>query len=373
MATKRDYYEVLEVDRTASDREIAMAYRQMAIKFHPDSNPGDEEATERFKECAEAYEVLSDAEKRAAYDRYGHAGVNAGGRGQGFSDVEDIFDAFGDIFGFGDMFGGRRRRRPRRGADIKAQVVLDLEEAVKGVTKTIKFRRNKPCDACEGSGARAGAAPISCRQCGGRGQVVQAAGILRVQTTCPNCQGSGRVISDPCKSCSGSGVEAEEVNLEVNIPPGVDDGMQVRLGGQGQPSRHGGPPGDCYCLIRIREHALFEREGTQLFLRMPISYTQAALGSEIEVPTLDGPHRVTVPPGTESGFVFKLRGRGVPDPHGGPRGDLLAQIFVEVPRKLNPREEELLRELAEVESKHVAPQRKSFLEKIRDYFASDTN
>ena len=373
MATKRDYYEVLGVERNASDRDISSAYRRLAIKYHPDSNPNDEEATVLFKECAEAYEVLSDADKRAAYDRYGHAGVNAGGGG-GFADVEDIFDAFGDMFGFGDVFGGgRRRRRPRRGADVKAQVVLDLEEAVRGVTKQVKFRRNKTCGTCEGSGAKAGAAPVGCRTCGGRGQVVQSAGILRVQTTCPHCQGSGRVINDPCGSCSGSGMEAEEVSLEVNIPPGVDDGMQVRLSGQGEASRHGGPAGDCYCVIRVREHSLFEREGTQLFIRMPISYTQAALGAEIEIPTLNGPKTVTVSPGTESGFVFKLRGLGVPDPHGGPKGDLLAQVYVEVPKKLDTRQEELLRQLAEVESTNVAPQRKSFLEKIRDYFSPEEN
>ena len=372
MATKRDYYEVLSVERTASDREISSAYRKLAIKFHPDSNPGDEEATVRFKECAEAYEVLSDADKRAAYDRYGHAGLNMGNGGAGFSDVEDIFDAFGDIFGFGDMFGGgRRRRRARRGADVKGQVVLELEEAVKGVTKQINFRRNKPCDSCSGSGAKQGAQPSQCRTCGGKGQVVQSAGILRVQTTCPHCSGSGRVITDPCNDCSGRGVIPDEVSLEVNIPPGVDDGMQVRLGGQGEPSRHGGPPGDCYCVIHIKPHEIFEREGNQLFIRMPISYTQATLGADLEIPTLDGPEQVRVGAGTESGHVFKLRGKGVPDPHGGPRGDLLAQVFVEVPRKLDPRQEELLRELAEVESTNVAPQRQSFLEKIRSYFTDD--
>ena len=373
-SAKRDYYEVLSLDRSASEQEISAAYRQLAIKNHPDSNPGDEEATARFKEAAEAYEVLSDPQKRATYDRYGHAGVNAGvGAGGGFRDVEDIFDAFGDIFGFGDMFGGgRRRRRPRRGADIKAEVVLDLEEAVAGVNKAIKFRRSKPCTDCNGSGTHAGSQPISCTQCGGRGAVVQSAGILRVQTTCPSCHGSGRLITDPCKNCRGKGYEAEAVSLNVDIPAGVDDGMQVRLGGQGEPSPQGGPPGDCYCVIRVREHELFDREGQHLFLQMPISYTQATLGAVIEVPTLEGAHTLKIPPGTESGKVFVIKRLGAPSPHGGARGDLMVRTFVEVPKQLEKREEALLRELAELEDSNVAPQRQSFLDKIRNYFSADT-
>lgn len=375
MTAKRDYYEVLGVQRNASERDIASAYRKLAIKFHPDSNPGDEEATERFKEAAEAYEVLSDQEKRARYDRYGHAGVDGAGGGHHFNDVQDIFDAFGDIFGdgvFGDFFGGGRRRgrRRRRGADLQCEVTLDLAEAAAGVTKTVQFERRKPCQSCHGSGSRPGSAPQPCRRCNGHGQVVQSAGILRVQTTCPTCQGSGHVITEPCQRCRGHGLEGVAVNLEVAIPAGVDTGMRVRLSGEGEPSHEGGPPGDCYCLIRVRDHALFERDGANLFLRMPISYTQAVLGATIEVPTLDGRNQLTIPNGTQSGHIFKLRGRGMPDPRGGASGDLLVRVYVEVPRKLDPREEELLRELAEVENTHVSPHRKSFLEKLRDYFTN---
>lgn len=372
MATQRDFYEVLGVGRDASDRDISSAYRKLAIKFHPDSNPNDEEATQKFKEAAEAYEVLSDGEKRAAYDRYGHAGVQNGGaqRGAGFGNVDDIFDAFGDIFGFGDAFGGGRRRRPKRGANTRAEVTLDLEEAVQGVTRQIHFKRHKSCDDCSGSGAKPGSVPEACRQCGGRGQVVQSAGILRVQTTCPACRGSGKTISDPCTTCRGNGFEPEEVSFEVNIPAGVDDGMQVRLSGQGEPSPQGGPPGDCYCVIHIREHAIFEREGEHLFLELPITYTQAVLGATIEIPTLKGPHDLKVPSGTESGTLFRLRREGMPNPHGGAPGDLVIRTSVEVPKKLDKKQKELLRQLAELEQANVTPERSSFLGKLRDYFSN---
>ena len=376
MAAKRDFYEVLGVARNASEREIASAYRQLAIKFHPDSNPDNDEATERFKEAAEAYEALSDAEKRSRYDRFGHAGVNAAGGGsRHFNDVEDIFNAFGDIFGdsiFGDLFGGGRRRgrRARRGADIQCEVTLDLAEAARGVSKTVAFQRSKPCESCHGTGSRPGSAPQTCRRCAGHGQVVQSAGILRVQTTCSACQGSGQVIADPCTRCRGKGLEGIRVKLDVAIPAGVDHGMRVRLTGEGEPSHEGGPAGDCYCFISVREHPLFERAGTHLSLRMPISYTQAVLGATIEVPTLEGRDQLTVPPGTQSGHVFKLRRRGMPDPRGGAPGDLLVQTFVEVPKKLTGRQEELLRELADLEDIHVSPHRKSFLEKLRDYVTS---
>jgi molecular chaperone DnaJ len=370
MANKRDYYEVLGIPRNANEREIAAAYRKLAIKYHPDSNPDDADATEKFKEAAEAYEVLSDAQKRATYDHYGHAGLDVGGVHPGFRDVEDIFDAFGDLFGLGDLFGTRRRRRPRRGADIRTDVTLDLEEAARGTTREIRFNRRKKCAACQGSGAKPGSAPVNCRHCGGHGQVVQAAGILRVQTTCPTCRGTGKLITEPCPRCGGNGSESEQVALDINIPAGVDDGMQVRLSGQGEPSLHGGPPGDCYCVIRVREHPLFERDGAQLYLQMPISYTQAALGATIDVPTLDGPYSLTIPPGTQSGQVFRLRGRGVANPRGGGAGDLLVRTHVEVPKRLDQREEQLLRELAKLEQRNVAPERKSFLDKIRDYFSS---
>lgn len=371
MSQKACYYEILGVARNASKDEISRAYRKLAIKYHPDSNPGDADATEKFKQAAEAYEVLSDESKRARYDQYGHAGV--AGTSSHFHSVDDILDAFGDMFGggvFGDFFGtGRRTRRAHRGHDIHCQVTLDLEEAARGVTKTVEFHRSKPCQKCGGSGAMPGSSRETCRRCGGHGQVVQAAGILRVQTTCPTCRGSGSVISRPCPTCAGSGNEAGHVNIDVAIPAGVDDGMRVRLPGEGEPSPDGGPPGDCYCVVSVREHSLFQRDGKHLILQLPISYTQAALGATIQVPTLEGPDELTIPAGTQSGEVFRLRRRGVSDPRGGNKGDLLVQTYIEVPQKLTSRQDTLLRQLAELEQKDVTPHRRSFLDKLRDYFA----
>ncbi len=378
MATKLDYYEVLGVERTAAQAEISRAYRKLAIKYHPDSNPGDEDAVLRFKQAAEAYEVLSDPEKRARYDQFGHAGVEGGGRAH-FHDVEDIMEAFGDIFGggiFSDIFGrgGRPggRRRVRKGADIQVKVALDLEEAATGVQREIQVDRRVVCKTCTGSGAKPGSQPEPCVRCGGVGQVVQQAGILRVQTTCPSCGGQGTIITDPCPDCRGNGFNTKRVSMQVAIPAGVDEGMRVRLAGEGQPSPDGGPPGDCYCHITIRKHKLFEREGDHLILKMPITYTQAVLGAEIEVPTLDGPATLTVPAGSPSSEVFKLRGKGMPDPHGRGHGDLYVQTYIEVPKKLSSKQEELLRELAEYEQSNVSPHHKSFLESIRDYLFSSS-
>jgi molecular chaperone DnaJ len=374
MAEKRDYYEVLSVSRDAAEKDIASAYRKLALKYHPDANPDDEEATARFKEAAEAYEVLSDADKRSRYNQYGHAGVANGGAQ--FHEVEDIFEAFGDIFSgglFGDLFGGggRRRggRRQRRGADVRADVTLDLEEAARGTSKTVEFRRSKQCETCGASGVKPGSSKQPCSRCGGRGQVVQSAGILRVQTACPACHGSGAIITDPCYDCRGQGFVPSPVRLEVAIPAGIDDGMRVRLPGEGEPSPDGGPPGDCYCFVTVREHRLFERDGRHLILRLPMTYTQAALGATVEVPTLKGPHNLTIPPGTQPGDVFRIRSEGVVDPRGGAPGDLLVQTFVEIPKKLSSEQESLLRELAELEHANVTPHRKSFLKKLRDYFA----
>jgi molecular chaperone DnaJ len=370
--SKRDYYEVLSVERNASDGQIATSYRKLAIKYHPDSNPDDENATRKFKEAAEAYEVLGDAEKRSRYDQYGHAGVE--GIGQQFGSAEDIFEAFGDIFGgggglFGDLFGGGRRgRRVRRGSDIRCDVELTLEEAAKGAAKTVTFARSSECEDCQGDGAKPGSSRESCRTCGGRGQVVQSAGILRVQTTCPGCQGSGVVISDPCTSCRGRGHVAGRVTRDVSIPAGVDNGTQLRLAGEGEPSPDGGPPGDCYCFISVKQHKLFERDGRHLILRLPITFTQAALGAKIEVPTLNGKAELDLPRGTQSGEVFRMRSRGMPDPHGGPVGELLVQTYIETPKKLGARQEELLRELAEIENTDVSPERKSFMDSITEYF-----
>jgi len=376
MASKRDYYEVLGVSRSASSREISAAYRKLAIKYHPDSHPGDEDAVEKFKEAAEAYEVLNDAEKRGRYDQFGHAGLEGGGAQ--FHDVQDIFDAFGDLFGgggggiFGDLFGGgggRRQRRARRGADIRVDLVLELEDAAKGVAKKIEFPRSKICKTCSGTGNRAGAQREACRRCAGRGQVVQSAGILRVQTTCPACGGNGSVVTDPCEDCRGYGYVAGKVRLDVNIPRGIDDGMRVRLTGEGEPSPDGGPAGDCYCFVSVRKHRLFQRDGSHLILQLPITYSQAALGAKIEVPTLDEKAELEIPAGTQSGDVLRLTARGMADPRNGRLGDLLVQTFIEVPKKLTARQQELLRELAETENAHVTPHRKSFLEKFCEWLS----
>lgn len=370
MANQKDYYEVLGVSKDSSEREIASAYRKLAVKYHPDSNQGDDEAIAKFKEAAEAYEVLSDSDKRARYDQYGHAGL--GGQAGGFGNAEDIFEAFGDMFGggiFGDIFG-RGQRRARKGADLKAEVSLTLEEAFAGIDKAVRFNRHVKCGSCSGSGAKPGTVPHKCGRCDGRGQVLQSAGILRVQTTCNACGGSGSVISDPCGDCRGTGQERETVSLDVHIPAGVDDGMRVRLSGEGEPAPEGGVPGDVYCFIRVKRHKIFHRDGNDLILQMPISYTQAALGAQIEVPTLEGAQDLLIPNGTQSGEVFKLRGKGMPDPQHNRKGDLLVQTYIETPKKLTTRQEELLRELAELEEKNVSPQRESFLEKIRGYFTS---
>ncbi|HMC11495.1 MAG TPA: molecular chaperone DnaJ [Pirellulaceae bacterium] len=368
MASKRDYYEILGLKRNASERDIAIAYRKLAVKYHPDSNPGDADAVEKFKEAAEAYEILSEADKRARYDQFGHAGTDQ--FAHQFHDVEDVFEAFGDIFS--EMFGGQRRggggRRVRRGADVRVDVTLTLEEAARGVVKNVELPRNKACATCKGSGSKPGSQRATCPHCQGRGQIVQSAGILRVQTTCPSCQGAGSRVTDPCNDCRGRGYVQERAKLDVTIPAGVDNGMRVRLAGYGEPSPEGGPPGDCYCFVAVKKHKIFEREGTHLVLRMPISYSQAALGASIEVPTMAGPHELRVPAGTQSGDVFRVRGRGMPDPRGGSAGDLHVQTYIEVPKKLTPRQDKLLRELAEVEKSEVSPHRKSFLERLREYF-----
>jgi molecular chaperone DnaJ len=375
MSAKRDYYEVLGVERSASDGEISAAYRKLAIKYHPDKNPGDDDAVKRFKECAEAYEVLSDADKRGRYDRYGHAGVDGASSQPHFQDVNDIFEAFGDIFGgsvFGDFFGGSRGRgrRPQRGGDVQCEVTIDLLEAAHGVSKTIKFARHRQCTTCSGTGAKPGTKPETCRYCGGHGQVIQSSGIFRVQTTCPSCHGSGTTISSPCEDCRGKGATVERVSREVAIPAGVDDQTRLRLTGEGDHSPSGGPPGDCYCFIHVEEHPLFERDGMNLICHVPITFAQAALGATLKVPTLEGPEDLKVPAGVQPGEVVKLRGRGMPDPRRRGTGDLLVELHLAVPKHLTARQKELLRELADEEHANVSPDQKSFLEKLRDYFVS---
>jgi molecular chaperone DnaJ len=371
MTGKRDYYEILGVAKDASDKDIAVSYRKLAMKYHPDRNAGDPSVAQKFKECAEAYEVLSDAEKRERYNRYGHAGVE--GQATQFTDVHDIFEAFGDLFGggFGDMFGQRRGgKRQRRGADLRCDVTLDLEEAAVGAKKSVEFSRGKVCLDCSGSGAKPGSQPQRCPRCGGRGQVVQSAGILRVQTTCQYCSGAGVVITDPCQTCKGNGQVETKVKLEIKIPAGIDDGMRIRIPGEGEPSPDGGPAGDAYCFVSVRRHRIFQRDGDNLILQLPITFSQAALGAEIEVPTLKGRDVLKVAAGTQSGEVYKLRGSGVPNPQNGGVGDLLVQTHIEVPKRLTSEQKELLRKLAETEHVHVSPQRKSFLDRLKEYFSN---
>ncbi|HMO15507.1 MAG TPA: molecular chaperone DnaJ [Pirellulaceae bacterium] len=369
MGKKRDYYEVLGVARNAAKSDIAKSYRKLAARYHPDTNPGDEDASFKFKEAAEAYEILSDDGKRARYDQFGHAGVE--GMGSGFSSPEDIFSAFSELFGggaFGDLFGGRNGHRVRKGNDVRVDVVLTLEEAARGVSKNVSFRRSEKCSSCDGSGAERGTQPETCPTCHGRGQVLHASGILRIQSTCPQCQGRCYIVIAPCSDCRGNGYIAQKVEIEVAIPPGVDDGTRMRIRGEGEPSPDNGPPGDCYCFIQVKQHAIFHREGGNLIVEIPIAYTQAVLGAEIQVPSLQGMETLTIPRGTQSGEVFRIAGRGMPDPHGRRTGDLLVSVHIETPKKVTERQETLLRELAELEHTNVSPQRKSFLDKIKNYF-----
>lgn len=374
MAGQRDYYEVLGVAKSASGEEIKKAYKKAAMANHPDRNPGDEAAIERFKECATAYEVLSDETKRARYDRYGHAGVQGGaGGGSPFGDVNDIFSQFSDLFeGFG-LGGGNQRTRggAQRGSHLRAAMTIDLVTASKGADRELRIQRKKACERCKGTGAEPGSTPHRCDYCGGRGQVVQSQGFFRVQTTCPACSGTGAIVRNKCTECRGAGRGDEDVVLQVRIPPGIDNGMQLCLRGEGEAGTSGGTRGDLYVDIHVKDHPLFKREGSHLVCAVPISYTQAALGGTIEVPLLSGSDTLEIPPGTQPGEVFRVRGQGMPDPRGGRRGDLHVAIELEVPRKLEAEHEELLRKLAEYENANVAPHHKSWLDKLREFISGD--
>lgn len=375
MASQRDYYDVLGLSKSASPEEIKKAYKKLALKNHPDRNPGDDEAVQRFKEAAEAYEVLSDPEKRSRYDRYGHAGVKGaagGGAAGGFHDLNDIFDAFGDLFG---GFGGRTRSQrggPTRGSDLRTTLTIDLVEAARGTEKEVRVNRRKTCTHCGGSGAEPGTTPETCDYCGGHGQVVQAQGFFRVQTTCPACRGQGQIVRHKCNTCYGSGREEEAVTLTVKVPAGIDTGMQLCLRDEGDQGLQQGPRGDLYVEVNVREHEIFQREGTHLICRVPISYTQAALGAQVEIPLIDGRDTLEVPQGTQPGEVFRLRGKGLPDPRGGRTGDLHVEIQVVVPKKLKPDHEALLRQLAEHEHEDVHPHRKSWLESLKELFTGES-
>lgn len=381
MATiKRDYYEVLGVARNADGEEIKRAYRRLAMKYHPDRNNGDAktEAELKFKECSEAYEILCDPQKRARYDQFGHQGVT-GQHDFSHMDVSDIFSMFDEIFGGGlggaaGRRAGGQRQRGHRGFDLETQVELSLAEVASGCEKTIEFEKQDICDACHGSGAKAGTQPTSCPQCGGQGRVAQQGfgGMFRMVTTCPNCRGRGSVIREHCRSCSGSGRQMRKRVVTVKIPPGVHEGQAVRIAGEGEPGDQGAPPGDLHCYITVKPHSMFSRHNNDLVCQVPVSFTQAALGGAIEVPTLKGTDRLEVPPGTQHGEVFKLKGRGLPDIRSQRNGDQVVQILIEVPRKLTERQKQLLTEFASTEDVSVLPHKKGFLDKLKDVFKVDT-
>lgn len=364
---KQDYYETLGVQRNANKEEIAAAYRKKAMEYHPDRNPGDTVAIEKFKFCAEAFEVLHNDDKRAAYDRYGHAGVDGMGGAHQFQDINEIFGSFGDLFG--SIFGGGRSRgrQVRQGADVRCQLSLTLNEAARGVTKHITFRRRELCETCHGNGCRPGSEPERCPLCGGSGNVVRSTGFFQIQSSCMKCGGLGKVISDPCPDCHASGLVAQTVEREVKVPAGVDSGTRLRIQGEGEKSPDGGPPGDCYVFIEVQPHPLFHRDGQDLICRIPIGYAQAALGAEIEVPTLDGREKMKILPGTQNNDVKTLRGRGMPVPRRNMAGDLHFQFYIEVPKHLTPEHRELLTRLAEFEHESVLPERKSFFSKLTGY------
>jgi len=366
MSEPRDYYEILGVARDASEAEIKKAYRKLALKHHPDRNPDDPEAESRFKEASEAYSVLSDSQKRQMFDRFGHQGLRGAGVNPGFQNADEIFSHFGDLFGelFGFGGGGRRGgggggrgRRVRRGADLHYRLQLDFLEAVHGLQKEIEVPRNASCDTCEGSGAKPGTSPTRCDMCGGAGEVTQAQMFIRIRTTCPKCRGAGEMITEPCGTCSGSGRTRASSKLNVNIPGGVATGLQLRLTGQGDYGDPGAPPGDLYVEVEVREHEFFRREGDDVLCTIPVSYPKACLGGEITVPTVDDVENgdlLEIPKGTPSGRVFTLRSRGAPRlGRRGGRGDQHVQVVVRVPEKMGPAEEELVRQLAELQEEQV--------------------
>jgi molecular chaperone DnaJ len=379
--TKRDYYEVLGVTRTANGEEIKRAYRRLAMKHHPDRHNGESkaEAELAFKECAEAYEVLSDDAKRRRYDQYGHAGLQ-GQHDFSNMDASDIFSMFDEIFGGafggrggGGSRGGAPRARGSRGFDLETQVELTLNEVATGTEKTIEFEKQEHCATCNGTGAKPGSSPVVCVQCGGQGRVAQQGfgGMFRMVTTCPNCRGKGSVIRDHCPTCNGSGRQMKQKTVTVKIPAGVHEGQAVRLAGEGEPGEGGGPSGDLHCYIAIKPHPVFSRHNNDIVCQVPVSFTQAALGGRIEVPTLRGKEELEVPAGTQHGEVFKLKGRGLPDLRSSRSGDELVQILIEIPKRLTDRQKELLREFADSEDAHHLPQRKGFMEKLKEMFKGD--
>lgn len=370
---KRDYYEVLGVERDTDEKDIKKAYRRVAMKYHPDRNPDDPKADEKFKEASEAYEVLCDSEKRAAYDRFGHAGVEGqmgGGGGFAGGSFSDIFgDVFGDIFGGGG--GGRGRGGAQRGSDLRYTLDISLEDAVRGTTVEIRVPTLVSCSTCSGSGARKGSSPATCGTCGGAGQVRMQQGFFQVQQTCPTCRGRGSTISDPCTSCRGQGRVEKTKKLSVKVPPGVDTGDRIRLGGEGEAGTEGGPAGDLFVQMSVKQHPIFERDGKHLYCEVPITFADAALGGELEVPTLDGRVKLKIPAETQTGKLFRLRGKGVQPVRGGGVGDLLCRAVVETPVNLDKRQKEILRELQESLGEggdNQSPRQSSWFEGVKNFF-----
>jgi molecular chaperone DnaJ len=380
--SKRDYYAILEVSKTCSDSELKSAYRKLALRYHPDRNPGDAVAEERFKEAAEAYAVLADPEKRARYDRFGHAGVGgAAGAGAGFdpsvfTEFGDLGDILGSMFGFGDVFGGRRRSGPQRGADLRYDLEVSFDEAARGTDTTIQIPRQEQCTTCKGTGAAPGSAPTTCPQCRGQGQVRYQQGFLTVTRPCSQCRGTGSVIANPCKTCRGAGRTTEERKLTVKIPAGIDNGQQLRLQGEGESGTKGGPAGNLYVVVHVQEHAFFRRDGVNLFCEIPVNFTTLALGGEIMVPTLDGEQATIVPEGTQTGTTLRLRGKGLPDVGGRGRGDLFATVQCQTPKKLNKEQRKLLQQLADLLPKEKfepraraeAQDERNLFDRVKDMF-----
>ena len=375
MSQPRDYYEVLGVPKDADDSTLKKAYRKLALKHHPDRNPDDPAAEAAFKEASEAYQVLSDAKKRQMYDRFGHQGLRGAGVDPGFQNSDEVFsqfaDLFGDLFGFGGGGGGRGRgggQRARRGADLQFQLQLDFLEAIHGTTKEVEIPRQAHCEPCDGSGAEPGSSPVACDMCGGQGEVVQAQMFIRIRTTCPKCRGQGRMIKDPCTQCSGKGRVRTTAKLSVNVPAGVDNGLQLRLTGKGDEGSPGGPPGDLYVAINVKSHDFFKRDGDDILCQVGVGYPQACLGADIEVPTVDedgAEAPLEIPAGTPSGKVFTIRGKGAPRLGGRRgRGDQHVQVVVRVPTKMTKEEEDIVRQLAELQGAKV--EHKSFFKQVWD-------
>lgn len=377
MENDRDYYEILGVTKDADEKELKAAYRKCALKYHPDRNP-DSDAEEKFKEASEAYEVLSDPTKRQIYDQYGRAGLQGQGMNSGFADVSDIFSRFNDVFGdfFGSMFEGmgssrRRRRGPRPGEDLRYDLEITLPEAARGTRRELTLNMAAPCETCSGSGAKPGTSPVACERCGGAGQVRISQGFFVLTTTCPDCQGKGVVVRERCPKCRGRGRVERERKVTLRIPPGVDDGVRMRVQGEGEPGEPGAPPGDLYVFIRVAKHERFERHGRDLHCILPVSFPQLALGAKVQAPTLDEPQEVKIPSGAQPGDVVRLRGLGVPGLNGEAAGDICYHLELVVPRRLTRRQKELIRELAKEDGDEVQDGKPGIIERLGQLFSEE--